>query len=171
MSIERDNEKEDMDKPNLMTQQTKERLERSLAEIRQKLADAGRSIGEAAGSNSDWHDNAAFDYAQMEFKLLGSQEAELSRKLFNVAIIEPRQETDVVDLGNTVRLRFEDMDEDEMFTILGPDDGLTGMEYEPRWISCETPLAQAVMGKQRGETAEFNNGQIVKVKEILPGEF
>lgn len=167
--IKKDNE--DMEKPNFMTRQTKERLERNLAELREKLSDTGRSIGEAAGPNSDWHDNPAFDYAQMEFKLLGGQEAELSQKLLNIKIIEPRQETDTVDLGNTVRLRFGDMDEDEMFTILGPDDGATGMDLEPRWISCETPVAKAVIGKSRGETAEFNNGQTVKVKEILPGEF
>lgn len=161
----------DKHKPNLMTRETKLRLEAEHKRLQQKLLDAGQQIGEAAGANMDWHDNAAFDQAQAEFKLQGTQEAMLSEKLRNVEIIEPRKETDVVGLGNTVRVRFKDMDEDEMFTILGPDDGLTGIDKNPRWINHKTPLGMAIMGKSKGDTVTFNETQEVVIKDVLPGQF
>lgn len=165
----------DMPKANLMTQQTKERLEREHEDIKAKLFTVGQSIGEAAGPNMDWHDNPAFDYAQMEFKTLGVQELAIEEKLRYTQIVEPRQEIDVVGIGNSVVVRFANMDEDEEFVVLGPDDGVTGKDFSPRWISSGTPLAQSLIGKTKGEVATMKLGdgleQEIKVKDIKPGKF
>jgi len=170
--MEREKNKEIMNKnANLMTQATKERLELEHKNIKAKILEVGESIGEAAGLNSDWHDNPAFDYAQAEFKTLGVQEAQLEEKLRHVEIIEPRQKTDSVNVGNTVIVRFLGLDENESFTILGEDDGITGREYTPRWINNKTPLAQALIGSKNGDVVRVNEISEVKVIEILPGQF
>lgn len=162
-------------KTNIMTMETKLRLEADLVRLEAEHLKAGKRIGEAAGPESDWHDNAAYDEALRQYDLKNSLLSATRQKLRSVEIIKPRQETENVGLGNTVVLRFADMNKDERFTILGSDDSITGKDKQSRWISQETIVAQAIMGLKKGDIAEidFDHGekQRVKVKDILVGEF
>lgn len=40
-----------------------------------------KAIGEAAGTNSDWHDNAGYDYACAQFELYQSLVSQLKQEL------------------------------------------------------------------------------------------
>ena len=131
---------------------------------------AKKTIGEAAGPESDWHDNAAYDHANMAYDLASASLRDIKAKLNNYQIIAPRKETDSVDVGNTVLLKFADEPENEKFTILGPDDSAT----RNGWVSFKTPLAESILGKKEGELGEFIAGdrkQTVKIIQILPGDF
>jgi transcription elongation factor GreA len=164
-------ERQNVPKSNIMTAHTKSVLEEALNQARIELSQAQLSIGEAAGSESDWHDNAAFDYANMEFDLKSANLARLTNKLRDVEIIPPRQQTDKIDIGNTVVIKFEDEPENETFTILGPDDS----GKKQGWLSHLSPLGKSLIGKVVGETAEYSLGkekkQIVRIVNILPGNF
>ena len=124
--------------------------------------------GFEAGPESDWHDNAAYDFAQVQHDVALAHLNGIKEKLANYQILEPREETDTVQVGNTVLVRFASMDEDEKFTILGPDDSATRKD----WISFATPVAKALIGGKEGEevTLETNNAKI-KILKILKGEF
>ena len=64
-----------------------------------------------------------------------------------------------VIIGSTVKLDFEgDICE---YTILGSEEG----DIDNGILSCEAPIAQAILGKQSGEEVEFNGCKIV-IKEI-----
>lgn len=158
-------------KTNIMTTRTKRFLEDALKQAREELRQSQLAIGEAAGSESNWHDNAAFDYANMDFDLKSAQLASLEKKLQNVELIIPRQETDKVGIGNSVVIQFLDKTDQETFTILGPDDS----GKKPGWLSYLSPLAKSIIGKKEGETVIFStedkqNYSIV-ITKILPGEF
>lgn len=158
-------------KVNIMTSYTKEVLEKVQDQTRKELSQAQLAIGEAAGRESDWHDNAAFDYANMQHDLKSAELASLNKKLRNVEIIEPRQQTDKADIGNTVVVKFEDAWEEEMFTILGPDD--SGKKLG--WLSYLSPLGQNLIGKKEGEVTEYTSQgerkQKLQLIKILPGNF
>ncbi len=157
---------------NLMTAETKARLEKELERVIAEVAKAGQRMGDAFGPDCDWHDNAAADFAVEEYKRITAQESELRHKLHNVEIIKPRQETKDVGLGNTAVVKLGDFDEDETFTVLGPDDSSTGKSRG--WISYESPIGQTLLGMKIGETKKFQIGdyiQTVTVKKILPGDF
>ena len=159
---------------NLMTQETYERLLKSIPLVEDEANKANLQKGEAAGSNSDWHDNPTYDQAILDARMAETKLGILQAKLAKVVIIEPRQETDTVGLGNEVVLRFEDEDSDERFLLLGPDDAVTGKDKEPRWISQETPIGQAILGKSAGTNVIVRtpSGETkVKIKKILPGTF
>ncbi len=164
-------EKRGKQKRNLMTAHTKTILEENLRQTTLRLNESQLAIGEAAGRESDWHDNAAFDYANMECDLNSAKLANLERKLQNPEIILPRQEVNEVSVGNTVVVRFQDKSDEETFTILGPDDG----GKKPGWLSYLSPLAISLIGKKEGETAEFSVGEREKYKvsivKILSGNF
>jgi transcription elongation factor GreA len=164
---------ENMPNVNSMTEETQHYLQSELKRIKESLTEAGRKMGEAFGPDCDWHDNSAADFAVEEYKRIGVREAELQSALQNAIIIKPRQEIDHVDLGNTVVVRLGDSDEDEKFTLLGPQDAATGRNNG--WISYLSPVGEALMGMREGESRTFplgeNRKQSVAVKKILPGEF
>jgi transcription elongation factor GreA len=153
-----------------MTLATKRRLEKELDRAGEDMKNSQLAIGEAAGSESDWHDNAAFDHAQMKFDVDSARVRDLKIKLHQVEIITPRLDTTEVDIGNTVIVKFNSIGTKEKFTILGPDDSGT----EKGWVSFKTPLAQSLLGKKKGEVGIFlvaDNKQEVEIIDILPGEF
>jgi len=156
-----------------MTRETERQLKKELEKVKADLHTAGQRMGNAFGIDCDWHDNAAADFAVEEYKRIGAREAELQAALRNVEIIEPRQETNDVGLGNTIIVKMGDSDEDEKFTLLGPRDGIIGRGK--LWISYLSPVGQALVGMKQGETKTFELGegqmQTITVKEILPGKF
>lgn len=159
---------------NYMTQATWNRLNNELPIAREKVEAINLSKGDAAGSGSDWHDNPAYEEAIRESVIVEQRYNQLQDKLRKVVIIEPRQETDFIGLGNEVVVRFEDEEADETFVLLGADDSATGKNFKPQWISIDTPLGQALLGQTRGTTIEVNApaGKIrVKIKKINAGSF
>lgn len=158
-----------MNKPNLMTELTYKRLLKELAKAKDEESKAIKAIGTAAGAETDWHDNAAYDHAQMQYELALSRFRSLKAKVENYKIIEPRQKTDIVSIGNTVVLEF-DKGEKQKFTILGADDSGT----KESWLSFTTPIATSILNRKVGDVVKYefdNNKQNIKIIEILPGEF
>ena len=157
-------------KTNLMTQSTYESLLQEVEIARGNAKQSLLDIGEAAGTGSDWHDNAAFDHANIRHDVDSLQLSGIEAKLKDVQIIQPSRKRDQVDVGNSVLVKFQGEDEEEMYTILGPADS----GRQPGWISFESPLGSNLMGKKKGETVTFaieRQEQKVDIVDILPGNF
>jgi transcription elongation factor GreA len=157
-------------KVNLMTKFTHDSLLIEIQKARKDVSDSLLTIGEAAGSESNWHDNPAFDDANIQHDVKSSKLAGIEARLKDVEIIIPSPKTDTVAIGNLVVVRFQGEAEDETFTILGSADS----GRKPGWISFESPLGSNLVGKKEGEEVSFsihNQEQKVKILRILPGEF
>ncbi len=157
-------------KVNLMTQYTYQSLlqevEVAKGNSRQSLLD----IGEAAGSESDWHDNAAFDHANIRHDVDSSHLRSIETKLKDIEIIKPSKKKDKVSIGNSVVVKFDGEDNEEMYTILGHADS----GRQAGWISFESPLGSNLMSKRKGETINFivdGREQKAKIVDILQGNF
>jgi len=161
-------------KLSLMTEFTKNLLQVNLADLKEEYKLHKREVGEAAGTQSDWHDNAAFDEANRLVDVTSGQISEIEQKLRNVQIITPREDITSVDIGNTVIIKFAAETDNETFTILGPDDS----RRKPGWISYSSELAQGILGKKAGDIAEYSSMDVkktlthtVKIIEIQRGNF
>ena len=157
-------------KVNLMTQFTYENLLREVEETKGDVKDSLLRISEAAGAESDWHDNSAFDFANIQHDVNSSKLGTTESKLKNVKIIRPSFGTDVVAIGNSVVVKFQNETEEKTFTILGPADS----GRNQGWISFESPLGSNLIGKKGGEEVSFsihNQKQKLKILKILPGDF
>jgi len=157
-------------KVNLMTQSTYESLLQEVEVARGNSKQSLLDIGEAAGTSSDWHDNAAFDHANIKHDVHSLQLGGIEAKLRDVQIIEPSRKTDQVYIGNSVLVKFHGEDDEEMYTILGPADS----GRQAGWISFESPLGSNLIGKKKGETVNFEierREQKVKIINIFPGSF
>ncbi len=153
--------------PTKMTLQTQLRMEEEQQVLQDEINEKTLALGDTQESAQDWHDNAAWDSLKQELDVLDTSLVSFQAALENPEIINPREEVDTVQLGNTVVVRYEDEEEDETFTILGPFDSGTNES----WISEESALAEALIGLQSGSVATMTNGLTVKLVEILPGDF
>lgn len=141
-------------------------MEMELVLAEKKLAKSLMDISEAAGSASDWHDNAAFDQANIDHDLNSALVRGLREKLKDVVIVEPCLETDTVKIGNTAVIMFESDDRKYKYTVLGEADSGT----EKEWISHRSPLGQALLNKKVGDVVEIN-GRRAKIRQIVSGDF
>ena len=127
-------------------------------EIIKALKDA-RALG-------DLSENADYDAARNEQAQVEGRIKELELILEKAELIEKR-DTDKVGLGTTVKIKYEDDDDDEIeeYRIVG------SKEADPsnNKISNESPLAMAIMNAKVGDTCTVNspNGSYnVKIIEI-----
>ena len=163
-------DKERSENVNLVTSYTFSLLKTELEHAQNDFKDSLMAIGVAG----DWHDNAVFDHATIKNDVDASRLITLQEKLRNIQLIEPKKSTIKIDIGNLVVVRFEGEDDDEQFTILGPDDS----RRKSGWISYTSPLGESLIGKKKGETATFtvnDNGHDInlqaRIVKILPGNF
>ena len=127
-------------------------------EVIKALKDA-RALG-------DLSENADYDAARNEQAQVEGRIKELEILLEKAELIETKN-TDKVELGTTVTIKYIDDDDDvEEYRIVG------SKEADPsnNKISNESPLARAVMGHKAGEvcTVESPNGnynvEIIEIK-------
>lgn len=155
--------------PNLMTRTTQQRLAGELAEadtalqkITQDKADVGQSY--------DMGDDAAFEQVERDFSMHIKRVTSLRQTLSSAEIIRPRVDTTTIGIGNKVLVNFEDEEEPEEYTLLGPQDAATNTS----WMSFASPLGSKLIGKTAGDTVEYSVDQNrfrVTVREVLPGDF
>ena len=147
-----------------MTKETKERLERELDEAKKEVVAAGRRAGEAA-KQGDLRENSGYELAREEQAAAQAQVLMLKQSLLKPQIIEPRQETGTVGLGNKVTVQFEDGSQMSL-NLLGSEDGAT----KDDWLSCDTPIGKGVLGKKAGDEVTLESGKI-KILKVEPGDF
>lgn len=151
-------------KPNPMTQETKERLERELEGAKAEVVAAGRRAGEAA-KQGDLRENSGYELAREEQAAAQAQVLMLKQSLLKPQIIEPRLETGTVGLGNKVTIQFEDGSQMPL-TLLGSEDGAT----KDGWLSCDTPIGKEILGRSAGDEVTLDSGKI-KLLKVEPGDF
>jgi transcription elongation factor GreA len=108
-------------------------------------------IGEAR-AEGDLRENAEY-HAQREAQgLLQAKINLLKTKLSKAEIIDPATlPKDQVSFGATVVVRDVDMDEEEIYTLVGSGEE----DYDKGRILVTSPLGQGLLGKKIGEVAEI----------------
>jgi transcription elongation GreA/GreB family factor len=139
-----------------VTNETKLRLERELVETEKQFRKASESQGDACGTDCDWHDNAAYDFATKQTELYATRLSHIRQLLNGLTIIVPRTKTDKVGMGNGVLLKIDG--KEYQFTLLSEEDSITRKE----WLSCNSPIGQAILGKPVGV---YGNIEIVKISK------
>lgn len=116
-------------------------------EIIKALKDA-RALG-------DLSENADYDAARAEQAQIEGRIIELEKIIENAEIIE-KNETDIVQIGNTVKIKYVDDDETEEYRIVGSKE----VDPSKNKISNESPIAKAILNAKKGSicTVESPNG-------------
>lgn len=122
-----------------------------------RRAEVAELIAVARGFG-DLSENAEYDEAKNEQSRLESEIAELEEVIRTAEVIDDiNVSTESVNVSTTVRVRYDDGDEEE-FTIVG------ARESDPMQnrISNECPIGSALLGKRKGEhfSVEAPDGMI-----------
>lgn len=139
-----------------MTQQKLDELKADLASMlkqRPQLANDVRFYG----ANGDFSENAEYQIAKGKLRAL-NRKIDETRVLINKAIIiEPKSNSDVVEIGSTVVV---DLDGKKLtYQILGSSE----TKPEQGIISYSSPVGQALLGKRAGDSSvvEINGKNFV----------
>ena len=105
-----------------------------------------------ARAQGDLSENAEYDAARNEQAIVEGKIAELEAMIDNVVIIKDVK-TDKVTIGTSVKLRYVEDDETEVYAIVG------SKEADPfeNKISNESPIAKAIMGLEKGTVVSVDS--------------
>ena len=139
------------EKEYILTQEGYDNLEKELerlkTEVRYEIAER---IKVALGFG-DLSENSEYDEAKNAQAANEAKIAELEEKLKYAKIIDETEiDTEVVQVGNIVKVRDLEFDEDIEYTIVGS----TEVDLSNNKISNESPIGQALLGKKRNNIVE-----------------
>lgn len=135
----------------LLTQEGYDNIEKELEYLKtEKRTEISERIKVALGfgdlSENSEYDEAKNAQAQNEIKI-----ADLENKLRYAKIInEAEIDTKTVQVGNTVKIKDLEFDEDFEYTIVGS----TEVDLEQNKISNESPIGRALMGAKKNQVVE-----------------
>lgn len=148
----------------LLTQEGYDNLEKELeylkTEERPAIAERIRvALGFGDLSENSEYDEAKNAQAANEIKI-----ADLENKIRHARIIDESEiDTKTVQIGNKVKIKDLEFDEDLEYTIVGS----TEVDLASNKISNESPIGAALLGAKKGETVEANTpGGILKFKVL-----
>lgn len=135
---------------------TVERLKELEAELNYLKTTREKEVAEQikeARSFGDLSENSEYDEAKNEQAKLYGRIAEVENILNNAVIIDETAEEDsnVVGLGCTVKVLDIEMDETEVYAIVGSQEA-NPMESR---ISDDSPFGKAMLGKHIGDIVEY----------------
>ena len=151
---------------------TRERLKELEAELNYLKTTKEKEVAELikeARSFGDLSENSEYDEAKNEPAKLYGRIAEVENILSNAIVIDESAEAahaGVVGLGCTVKVHDVELDEDDVYTIVG------SQEANPREarISDDSPFGRAMIGRKIGDIVEVEAPIGVVKFEILSVE-
>ena len=153
-----------MEKEVLLTYEGLKKLEEELEDLKtNQRAEIAERIKVALGFG-DLSENSEYDEAKEAQGKLEVKIAELEKKLRNAKVIDTDEiDTEVVQIGNIVKVYDEEYDEEIEYTIVGS----TEVDLSQNRISNESPTGSALLGKKKNEVVEFQApAGIIKLKVL-----
>lgn len=149
-----------------------QRLLEEIDLLKVKLAKNGKEKGEAySGAVGDgWHDNFAFDEANMQERMILGQLKECYQKLERAVIVERHNDETLVDVNDivTVDMIFGHDDSKKIkFKLVGSAGIHTSDNSVIQEVSINSPLGKSVYHKKVGESASYKVENRVFNIEIL----
>ena len=136
-----------MAKPIVMTAAVRDVLQQELTAIQQVPKPAVQQTLASISSEVDPADRADEDLEQ-QLEDLERREAEIDEALANGQVVESPPATGAIGVGSKVTVH--DQGEDRAYTLVGT----IGADPERGWITTESPLGAALLGRRRGESVD-----------------
>lgn len=146
----------------LLTQEGYNKLEQELEYLKtEKRAEIAERIKIALGFG-DLSENSEYDEAKNAQAANEAKIAELEEKVKYARIIDESEiDTEVVQVGNIVKVHDMEFDEDAEYTIVGS----TEVDLANNKISNESPIGSALLGKRKNNIVEVQApAGIIKLK-------
>ena len=97
--------------------------------------------------------------------VLSSQIFEAIDDLKQAVVQSAPTQSDVISFGHKVSICFEEDQRNMTITLVGKNDA----RLKPDWISIQSPIGEALLGKKKSDKVSVN-GQTVTIVDISIGE-
>lgn len=152
----------------VLTPEGKRKLEEELAELkgvkRKEIADEIRT----ARGFGDLSENAEYDEAKNAQARMETRVRQIEEMLRDCIVVdESSRPADTVTVGRAVRVFDMEYEEEDTYTVVGS----TEADPSKLFVSSESPIGSALIGKRVGEIADvLTPGGVIKLKvlEIKP---
>jgi transcription elongation factor GreA len=147
-----------------MTRQGYEALMSELKHLRAVIRPQVIEAVRLAREEGDLSENAEYHGAKEKQAIVEAKIRHLETQLANAEVIDT--ETlggDRVVFGATVQVREADTDEERTFRLVGADEA----NPQKGWISIQSPVGRALVGKQIGDTVEVRVPRGTLIYEIV----
>lgn len=148
------------------TQQGLELLRTKIADKEGRKKKIGGEVGEAAGDNCDWHDNAPFDDARERLELVSADVRRLQQEVQGAVIVAIQEQTETVAIGTKITISIDEGSL-QVYIIGAANESDTSL----RLVSYESPVARAVLGHKKGDIVDalIRNKEVsIEILEIEP---
>jgi len=119
----------------------------------------------AAAAEGDLKENSAYIFMTERAQVLETQIQETLAKIKDSQIIKKPSQTDKIELGHLVKVVFKNDSHELSLTLVGADDNA----IKPGWISGDSPLGIAILGRSVGDKVLVND-QPVEILDITVGD-
>ena len=112
----------------------------------------------------DLSENSEYDAAKKEQAFVETEIAQIEETLRKAKIISAKEvKNDEVSVGNTVVVFDMDFNEEDTYKIVGV------IESDPNknWVSNESPIGKALLGKKVGEIADIETPEGIIQMKVL----
>ncbi len=134
-----------------MTRQGYEALVNELKHLKSVVRPQVIEAVRVAREEGDLRENAEYHGAKEKQAILEAKIRHLETQIANAVVIDTETLSgDRVVFGATVRVREAETDEEKTFRLVGADEA----NPQKGWISIQSPVGRALVGKQTGDTVE-----------------
>ena len=147
------------DEPLYLTKAGIEKRRRTIQRIQQDLPEATAEVTRTQAMG-DLSENAAYQEAKYRLRRMRGRLMRLQEEL-KIAIEISPQDTETVELGNTVTVRMDDRE--QAYTLVGPKE----VDLAKGYISHASPLGSALMRARVGDIVTLTLAEKTKSIEIL----
>jgi transcription elongation GreA/GreB family factor len=126
--------------------------QKRIFELEKEIQDLGADFSDAFNQSSEtWHDNSPFEAVRDKQSMMAAELDKLRTLIRTASLVPPKKKRGAVSIGSKVTLS-----NGTCYRIAGkwthkagqPSDGIW-------WVSCETPIAVAMIGKKRNAEVQF----------------
>jgi transcription elongation factor GreA len=147
-----------------MTRQGYEALINELKHLRAVIRPQVIEAVRLAREEGDLRENAEYHGAKEKQAILEAKIRHLETQLANAEVIDTGTLAgDRVIFGATVQVREAESDEEKTFRLVGADEA----NPQKGWISIQSPVGRALVGKQIGDTVEVRVPRGILIYEIV----
>ncbi len=143
----------------MITKHGKRKLEEQLQKLKEELRLTYEKRSEAA-AEGDLKENSAYIFQGERANVLNSQIAEIISDLSSSEVKSAPLQTKSIEFGHQVTVRFENDQREMTIVLVGKNDA----RLQPNWVSCESPLGLALIGKSQGDQVLINDQPVTILK-------
>ena len=148
----------------MITKLGKEKLKEHLSKLQIELGQTCEQRGVAA-EGGDLKENSAYIYLGEKALVLYSQIDQVKADLRESIVQSAPTQNHTVDFGSRLKIKFESDGREMDIVLVGKNDA----HLKPEWISSESPLGIALLGKHKSDCVSVND-QPVTILDISIGD-